>query len=108
MRAAKACSVATCSELQPCPAHQPKPWQGSRRRERVASGSRQQKRRRYVLMRDENRCHVCGEQFLDQQLVADHIIPVSEGGEDDVENMAPCCITCHDRKTQAEAQRGRA
>lgn len=38
----------------------------------------------------------------------DHIIPVSEGGTDDLSNLEATCAACHAPKTQAEAQRARA
>lgn len=96
----------------PCPepGHAPAPWQGSTRRAglRTRSGSRQQKLRRFVLHRDGNRCHVCGKVKPDEELVNDHVIPIAEGGADDVTNMAPCCISpCHTEKTAEEARRGR-
>jgi 5-methylcytosine-specific restriction endonuclease McrA len=113
-RASKICSAPGCPNFQPCPDHERKPWEGSRRRERLEkpSGHRQQKLRRFVLHRDDFRCHVCREQFAPAQLVNDHVVPVSEGGADDVGNMAPCCTgegtnRCHDKKSADEARRGR-
>lgn len=113
-RAAKACSHGNCPELQPCPIHSKEAWAGSTRRQRLRkpSGHRQSKLRRFVLHRDDHRCHICGEQFDPEQLVNDHVEPVAEGGSDDVTNMAPCCTgigtnRCHERKTQEEARRGR-
>ena len=109
-RARKVCSAPHCPELQPCPVHGRKPWEGSTRRDnlRKRSGSRQQKLRRFVLARDENTCHVCGHEFPDDQLVADHVIPLAEGGEDHVDNLAPCCLEDHRKKTAEEARRGRS
>lgn len=86
--------------------HTPKPWSGSRRSSRTISGSRQQKRARRILRRDEGRCHVCGEYGADQ---VDHVIPLAEGGADDDSNLAAIHgEPCHKQKTQAEAQRARA
>lgn len=34
--------------------------------------------------------------------VADHIIPLSEGGSDDRENKQGLCDPCHDAKSKAE------
>jgi 5-methylcytosine-specific restriction endonuclease McrA len=56
-------------------------------------------------MRDEGQCHVCGEYGANE---ADHVVPLSEGGEDHIDNMKAIHSTpCHERKTQAEAQRAR-
>lgn len=90
------------------PGHEPKPWGGGSPRRRLRrSGSREQKLRRWVLARDEYRCHVCGDYYPEAQLVNDHVVPRGEGGKDDITNMKACCITCHDIKTQEEAKRGR-
>jgi 5-methylcytosine-specific restriction endonuclease McrA len=58
------------------------------------------------MLRDEGRCHVCGEYGSDE---VDHVIPLSEGGADDMDNRAPIHSTpCHERKTAEEARRVRA
>lgn len=64
------------------------------------------------MHRDDFTCHVCGKQYSAEQLVNDHVLPVAEGGADDVTNMAPCCTGpstsgCHEAKTAEEARRGR-
>lgn len=51
------------------------------------------------------RCHIDG---ADVPLELDHIIPVAEGGSDELDNAMWLCIPCHKVKTQAEAKRGRA
>jgi 5-methylcytosine-specific restriction endonuclease McrA len=107
VRAAKACSDPHCPNLQPCPDHQREPWQGSRRRERMVlrSGSQEQKRREFVLMRDAGICHVCG---LGGANEVDHVIPLSENGPDDLDNLRPIhSEPCHRQKTAKEAQRVR-
>jgi 5-methylcytosine-specific restriction protein A len=38
----------------------------------------------------------------------DHVIPLAEGGSDDLSNHAGACESCHDKKMQQEAARGRA
>lgn len=38
--------------------------------------------------------------------VADHVIPLAEGGRDDESNLQGLCGECHEVKTQAESQRG--
>lgn len=104
-RAAKICSSPGCPQLQPCPTHKQEAWAGSTRRTKTGSGSRQQKRARFVLRRDAGICHICGQPGADE---ADHVIPVSEGGEPGVDNMAAVhSKPCHAKKTQAEAARAR-
>jgi 5-methylcytosine-specific restriction endonuclease McrA len=38
---------------------------------------------------------------------ADHILPVAEGGESCLENLQTLCLTCHQAKTAAQAERKR-
>ncbi len=107
VRAAKACPDPHCPNLQPCPVHERKPWQGSRRRDRLRkrSGSREQKLANAVMIRDSGICHVCGQGGADE---VDHVVPLAEGGADDFYNRAPIHSTpCHAAKTQAEARRAR-
>jgi 5-methylcytosine-specific restriction endonuclease McrA len=40
--------------------------------------------------------------------IADHIVPIAEGGADDPSNGQGLCAPCHDLKTRAEMARGRA
>lgn len=108
MRAKKLCSHYDCPNQQPCELHQRKPWQGSTRKERSKlSSHRQQKRRRYLLRRDNLTCAICGRLALEQELEVDHIKPLAEGGADVLKNCQLACLECHSEKTQAEAQRGR-
>lgn len=98
-----------CPNLRPCPTegHEPRPWQGSRRREHVKlSGSAQQRRAARVIRRHRGICHVCKLGGADE---ADHVVPVTEGGPDTEANMRPIhSRPCHERKTQEEAARARA
>jgi 5-methylcytosine-specific restriction enzyme A len=89
-----------------CPDHKPKPWAGSRRRERVTlSGSAEQARRKRILEQYLYCCHVCGKPGADQ---VDHRIPLGEGGADEDWNLAPIhSEPCHREKTAAEARRAR-
>lgn len=41
------------------------------------------------------RCLCCGRRL---PLVADHIVPLSEGGEHSIDNIQPLCRTCNSRK----------
>jgi 5-methylcytosine-specific restriction protein A len=90
-----------------CAEHRPKPWATSQRRHRVGlSGSQEQARRRRILERYLNCCHVCGRTGADQ---VDHRIPLAEGGADEDWNLAPIhAEPCHREKTKAEARRARA
>jgi 5-methylcytosine-specific restriction endonuclease McrA len=108
-KAAKACSHHDCPHLQPCPnpEHQRKPWQGSRRREQSRlSGWAQQRMAKAILVKYRGICHWCGKGGADE---VDHVVPLAEGGADDMANRRPIhADPCHKIKTEQEAKRARA
>jgi 5-methylcytosine-specific restriction enzyme A len=107
MRARKICSHNSCPNLQPCPTHPCKPWAGSayhRNDRSTLSGSRRQKRARFVISRDDTCCWLCG---LPGATEADHVIPLSAGGADDASNMRAAHHDCHLKKSLDEAHGGR-
>jgi len=54
-------------------------------------------RRHDVFKRDRYRCAICGKSSKedDIKLEVDHIIPVAEGGTDDLDNLQTLCIDCN-------------
>lgn len=43
-----------------------------------------------------NECNICGAQFEDNNVLdVHHLIPLSQGGEDKIENMVLLCPNCH-------------
>ena len=48
-----------------------------------------------VLDRDQHRCVVCGATPEDDRLVVDHILPVSLGGSDEMDNLRTLCNECN-------------
>lgn len=64
-------------------------------RERNAAGSHTFEQWAELKTRNENRCAYCGEQ---KPLTKDHIVPLSEGGSDYIENIQPLCRNCNSRK----------
>ena len=81
------------------PKGKPLPVKGMGKRTRAAA------KRKQVLARDEYTCRMCGEPYPEYNLEADHIIPLAEGGPDNISNMQTLCCACHNKKTEAE--RGR-
>jgi len=58
--------------------------------------------RRMVLNR-EPLCREClKEGRLTPATEVDHIVPLSQGGTNDLENLQPLCHSCHSRKTAKE------
>ena len=66
-------------------------------------------RERDRLFSYEPLCRECGRQGrVTLAVIRDHIVPLSEGGTDDDDNIQPLCQACSDVKTEAEKARGLA
>lgn len=48
-----------------------------------------------VFKRDEFACQYCGRKTPEAILEIDHIIPISKGGDDDLENLTTSCFECN-------------
>lgn len=57
---------------------------------------------RIILRRDHRTCYLCGGPATE----ADHVIPIAEGGANDLSNGRAICSPCHDRKSAEEQSRG--
>lgn len=51
-----------------------------------------------IYLRDKNCCQYCARRLPSSELTLDHVIPVSQGGRKDWENIATCCFECNRRK----------
>lgn len=51
-----------------------------------------------IYARDGYSCQYCAHKFPTQELTFDHVVPVSQGGHKDWENIVTCCVSCNRRK----------
>ena len=51
-----------------------------------------------IYARDNYGCQYCAKSFPTQELTFDHVLPVSQGGRKDWENIVTCCVSCNRRK----------
>jgi 5-methylcytosine-specific restriction endonuclease McrA len=51
-----------------------------------------------IYARDGYTCQYCSHAFPTQELTFDHVVPVSQGGRKDWENIVTCCVSCNRRK----------
>lgn len=100
---AKVCNRAGCPNLVErngagsCPTHDPGPWAGSNRRQRLPSNW--STLRAHVLERDAHQCR-CGAPATD----VDHVLA---GDNHDPTNLEAICARCHRAKSSAEGNAAR-
>ena len=54
--------------------------------------------KRTLFRRDDHFCMYCGDQYIDRQLTRDHVIPVSQGGQNKWNNVVAACQRCNNHK----------
>ena len=72
--------------------------------ERRLRGSAGVARANRVKARAGYQCANCG--VITNELEADHIVPLSQGGADCESNLQALCCECHSRKTARESAHG--
>jgi 5-methylcytosine-specific restriction protein A len=55
-----------------------------------------------ILRRDRRTCYLCGAPATE----ADHVVPIAEGGANDLSNGRAVCASCHASKSAEEQARG--
>lgn len=53
------------------------------------------RKNRAIVLKESTVCHLCGFDGSDS---VDHVIPVSKGGTDDIENLRPAHLDCNRKK----------
>lgn len=56
------------------------------------------KKRFMVMERDGFKCRYCGATADEARLEVDHVVPVSKGGGDDMDNLVTACRECNSGK----------
>tara|TARA_B100001123_G_scaffold410829_1_gene506392 strand:+ start:609 stop:1241 length:633 start_codon:yes stop_codon:yes gene_type:complete len=54
--------------------------------------------KRELFLRDGHLCLYCGNQFPEQLLTRDHLVPLSRGGKDTWKNVVTACKSCNHTK----------
>jgi 5-methylcytosine-specific restriction endonuclease McrA len=60
-----------------------------------------------IYARDGYSCQYCAKSFPTQELTFDHVVPVSQGGRKDWENIVTCCDSDHHWPAQRPRQLAR-
>lgn len=55
--------------------------------------------RKIIYNKSDGRCELCGQRLLLENMTLDHIVPLSLGGKDDMENIQAACFACNQFKS---------
>lgn len=55
--------------------------------------------RKIIYNKSSGRCELCGQRLLFEEMTLDHIMPLSMGGEDSMENLQTACYACNQFKS---------
>ena len=55
--------------------------------------------RKIIYDRSDGRCALCGQRLLLENMTLDHIMPLSMGGGDSIENLQASCSVCNQFKS---------
>lgn len=69
-----------------------------RARKRANGGTFTQQEWQALCVKYQHRCLCCGKSEPEIKLTADHVIPLSLGGRNDITNLQPLCHSCNSSK----------
>jgi 5-methylcytosine-specific restriction protein A len=69
--------------------------------------TRQSRKQRAIVLADNPTCYLRYPGCIGVATEDDHVIPISQGGSDDLTNRSGACAHCHRIKSQREAAIGR-
>lgn len=55
--------------------------------------------RKIIYDKSNGCCELCGKRLLFQDMTLDHIVPLSMGGNDEMENLQSSCLLCNQFKS---------
>lgn len=58
-----------------------------------------------IFLRDDFTCQYCAKTFSSFELTFDHVVPRSNGGQTDYENIVACCVACNSKKSNKQDMR---
>ena len=100
------CGVLVRDGTGRCPKH-PKPEWQKKATETKRIGGRRRQALRAALFAADPLCAECQRQGrVTLATERDHVVPLSEGGTEDVSNTQGLCEPCHDAKSKTESARG--
>jgi len=59
------------------------------------------KERELIFAKTNGRCAYCGTKLIIKSMTVDHVVPLRQGGADELENMLPACRPCNHRKSSS-------
>jgi hypothetical protein len=54
--------------------------------------------RKYMLSKSHGRCSCCGKKITTKNMTCEHVVPISRGGTNNLENLVALCQECNDAK----------
>lgn len=70
---------------------------------RITGSNRRRKLKKKVVAAYGEDCYICGGAPEEVgSMTVDHVVPLSQGGTYDIENLRPCCLGCNQEKAKEE------